>query len=88
MEGKIQVIYKVYYTAGTLKQQLKLRYFLKVDNFILPLISDEIDQEVSIRKMNISEVQIDIQQEVTDREEGDNILNGNDYKLNYELCFL
>ena len=51
-----------------------------MDNLILPFISDEIDKsskEVSKLKVNISDVHIDIQQEVSDREERDNILNGN-----------
>ena len=58
---------------------------------MLPFISDEIDKsskEVSKLKVNISDVHTDIQQEVSDREEGDNILKGNNKKWNFEQCLL
>ena len=69
---------------------LMLRPLSKVQNLILPFISDDIDQEISKLKKNITELQKDIQQEVSDREEGYDILNGNNRKnlnMNYVVNY-
>ena len=52
-------------------QMLMLRPLSKVQNLILPFISDDIDQEISKLKKNITELQKDIQQEVSDRKSND-----------------